>query len=158
MSTPPTREELHAQVQALTGQVEELTQRLDQGSPARASGTAGATDATLRFATVEAWVQGLFLPLFGWRVDGQRWFWCRRWWWHAEAIWRLELLWRSWEAARLQPTGMSAWSVEADRHVRELLGDEGPFRQCRGADGDRPARHVDLEPATAEPAPPGWWD
>ena len=95
--------------------------------------------------------------MFGWRVDGQRWHWCPQWWRHAEAIWRLELLWRSWEVQRLAATGMSAWSVEVDRHIHELLGDDGPFRQCRNAEDDRGARHADLPPATAEPAPDGWW-
>jgi hypothetical protein len=156
MPTSPV--ELHAQVQALTAQVEELTQRLDQRTATQDLAPADGQGPKLLFGNLEAWVHGLFLPMFSWRVDGQRWFWCPRWWWHAEAIWRLELLWRSWEAARLQPLGMSVWSLEVDRHVRELLGDEGTFRQCRGTDGDRPARHVDLEPATAEPAPASWWD
>jgi hypothetical protein len=93
----------------------------------------------------------------GWRVDGQRWHWCPQWWRHAEAIWRLELLWRSWEVSRLHATGMSTWSVELDRHLRELLGDDGPFRQCRVAEADRAARHTDLPHATADPAPHGWW-
>jgi hypothetical protein len=149
-------QELYAQVQALTVVVEELAQRLDQ-----ATGAAGASAGGLPrlcFADVESWVRGLFLPMFGWRIDGHRWHWCPQWWRHAEAIWRLELLWRSWEVARLHPAGMSSWSAECDRHRVELLGDEGPFRQCRAADGDRPARHVEVEPAAAEAAPPGWWD
>ena len=152
MTAAWSHQELCAQVQALTRQLEELAQRLDQGA------AVGEQDEPkLLFADVESWVQGLFLPMFGWRVDGQRWYWCPQWWRHAEAIWRLELLWRSWEAARLQPTGMSAWSTEFDRHKVELLGDEGPFRQCRPDDGDRAARHVELEPATAQSAPLGWW-
>jgi hypothetical protein len=99
----------------------------------------------------------MFLPMFGWRVDGQRWQWCPQWWRHAEAIWRLELLWWSWEAHRLLATGMSAWSAELDRHLRELLGPDGPFVQCRGVEQDRPARHVDLPTATADLAPDDWW-
>ncbi len=145
-------EDLAGMVAALQTQVAELTQRLDdQASPGVAA------PAALRFPSVEAWVYGLFLPMFGWRVDGQRWYWCPQWWRHAEAIWRLELLWRSWEVARLAATGMSGWSVEVDRHLRELLGEDGPFRQCRAAEDDRPARHTELPPATAEPAPDGWW-
>ena len=77
------------------------------GNPAGYGGEMPA----LRFADVESWVRGMFLPMFGWRIDGQRWFWCPQWWRHAEAIWRLELLWRSWEAARLQPLGMSAFAA-----------------------------------------------
>jgi hypothetical protein len=147
-------QELQARVQALSVQVEELTQRLDQSGT-----TVGGGEAPrLLFPDLEAWVRGLFLPMFGWRIDGQRWFWCPQWWRHAEANWRLELLWRSWEAAKLHPLGMSGWSAELDRHKWELLGDGGPFRQCRAAERDRPARHVELEPAAAEPAPPGWWE
>jgi hypothetical protein len=146
--------ELQARVEALSAQVEELAQRLDQSTPPLGGGVVPG----LRFPDLEGWVRGLFLPMFGWRIDGQRWFWCPQWWRHAEAIWRLELLWRSWEAARLHPLGMSGWSGELDRHKWELLGDGGPFRQCRSAERDRPARHVDLEAAGVEPAPTGWWD
>ncbi|MFV2101848.1 DUF4913 domain-containing protein [Micromonospora sp. LOL_024] len=146
-------EDLAGMVATLQTQVAELTQRLDDQAPA-----ATEAPAALRFPTVEAWVTGLFLPMFAWRVDGQRWHWCPQWWRHAEAIWRLELLWRSWEVSRLAPTGMSGWSVEVDRHIHELLGDSGPFKQCRAADEDRAARHIDLPSATADSAPDGWWD
>jgi hypothetical protein len=146
-------DDLASMVAALQTQVAELTQRLDDQSPAAAA----QAPTKLKFPTVEAWVHGLFLPMFGWRVDGQRWHWCPQWWRHAEAIWRLELLWRSWEVGRLAATGMSAWSVEVDRHIHELLGEDGSFRQCRDAEDDRDARHTDLPPATAEPAPEGWW-
>ncbi|GGM86305.1 DUF4913 domain-containing protein [Dactylosporangium sucinum] len=147
-------DELPSVVAALQTQVAELTQRLDDQAPTVLTQQAG----TLKFPTVEAWVHGMFLPMFGWRVDGQRWHWCPQWWRHAEAIWRLETLWRSWEAARLIATGMSNWSVELDRQLRELLGEDGPFRQCRAAEDDRDARHAELPPAAAEPAPEGWWD
>ena len=146
-------EDLAGMVAALQNQVAELTQRLDDQAPAAAD-----VPPALRFPSVEAWVVGLFLPMFGWRVDGQRWHWCPQWWRHAEAIWRLELLWRSWEVSRLAATGMSGWSVEVDRHIHELLGGDGPFRQCRAADDDRAARHTELQPATADPAPDGWWE
>jgi hypothetical protein len=164
MTTPTVAEELSARVAGLISQVEELHQRLDQttglpgtATPTSADGKAEA-EPELKFHTVEQWVTGLFLPLFSWRVDGQRWYWCEQWWAHAEAIWRLELLWRGWEAARWQPTGMSAWSMELDHHVRELCGDEGPFRQCRVGERDRAARHVELEAASTRPAPAGWWN
>lgn len=146
-----------ARVAALDTQVQQLARRLDEAGPDDVEPTDAVAPAPL-FPDVESWVQAIFLPMFGWRVDGQRWYWCPQWWRHAEAIWRLELLWRSWEVSRLQPTGMSGWSVELDRHKWELLGDEGPFRQCRGPEDDRPDRHTDLPTATAQPALPGWWD
>jgi hypothetical protein len=162
MTTPTTAEELSARVELLTTEVAELHQRLDQPtSPPGTTTTVGESKAQdepkLTFQTVEQWVTSLFLPMHSWRIDGQRWFWCERWWAHAEAIWRFELLWRSWESARWQPTGMSAWAMELDHHLPQLLGDEGPFRQCRVGEHDRAARHVDLEPATAQPAPADWW-
>lgn len=147
-------DDLAGMIAALQTELAELTQRLDERPPA----TATAKPVKLRFPTVEAWVVGMFLPMFGWRVEGQRWHWCPQWWRHAEAIWRLETLWRSWEVARQTATGMSSWSAELDRHLRELLGEDGPFRQCRAAEDDRDARHTDLPPATAEPAPDGWWN
>jgi hypothetical protein len=153
MTAHPDLDDLAGQVAVLRSQVDELTQRLDGQAPALAT----PPPAQLRFPDVQAWVNGMFLPMFGWRVDGQRWHWCGQWWRHAEAIWRLELLWRLWEAYRLAATGMSAWSAELDRHLRELLGPDGPFRQCRIAQDDRPARHTDPPTATAEPAPDGWW-
>lgn len=149
-----TDRDLAGAVAALRVRVDELAERVDEVVSASSLNPA----PELRFAGVEAWVNGLFLPMFGWRVDGQRWHWCPQWWRHAEAIWRLELLWRSWEAARLQPTGMSSWSVEVDRHLHELLGSDGPLRQCRAEEEDREARHVDLPVPTTEPAPEGWWD
>lgn len=153
MTASASHDDLAGMVASMQTQVAELTQRLDdQTSPTQSA------PVRLKFPHVEAWVHGLFLPMFGWRVDGHRWHWCPQWWRHAEAIWRLELLWRSWEVNRLSATGMSGWSVEVDRHIRELLGEDGPFRQCRGAEDDRDARHTDLAAATAEPAPEGWWD
>jgi len=157
MTDPTVAEDLSARVALLTAQVEELHQRLDQATAMPGTANPAEAEPKLTFETVEQWVTGLFLPLYSWRVDGQRWFWCEQWWAHAEAIWRLELLWRGWEAARWQPTGMSGWSMELDHHLRELCGDEGPFRQCRAGEGDRAARHVDPEAASAQPAPGGWW-
>lgn len=153
MTPHPNGFDLAAKVAALEMQLSELVGRLDDHDATAATQPA----VTLAFPAVEAWVNGLFLPMFGWRVDGQRWHWCPQWWRHAEAIWRLELLWRSWEVSRLQPTGMSNWSVELDRHLRELLGEDSPFRQCRVAEADRVARHVDQVVATAEVAPLAWW-
>jgi len=148
-------EDLAGTVAGLQTQVAELTQRLDEQQP---GGPVQPTKLKLRFPDVESWVHGMFLPMFAWRVDGQRWHWCPQWWRHAEAIWRLELLWRSWEAARVKATGMSGWSVEVDRHLPILLGPDGLFRQCRSAELDRDARHVHLTAAVAEPSPAGWWD
>lgn len=56
---------------------------------------------------------------FVWRGD---------WWRNEEASCRIEAMWRSWEAARLDPTGMSAWWISvADPNMSQLLNPAGPF-------------------------------
>lgn len=56
---------------------------------------------------------------FVWRGD---------WWRVEEASCRIEAMWRSWEAARLDPTGMSGWWLSvADPHVAQLMAPTGPF-------------------------------
>ena len=56
---------------------------------------------------------------FVWRGD---------WWRNEEASCRIEAIWRSWEAARLDPTGMSAWWISvADPNMSQLLSPSGPF-------------------------------
>ena len=102
---------------------------------------------------VEAWVTGLFLPMFR-RPLGGEYRWCRQWWQHAEAITRLMALWHSWEALRLESgTGMATWLRDhLDHHLAVLLGRGGPFAQCSEDE------HIEPREARAEDAPPGWWD
>lgn len=59
--------------------------------------------------------------------------WCPEWFKHAEAIARLEAMWRAWELLRLDPgEGASNWwLVHCDPHMRVLLSESGPFRNCR---------------------------
>lgn len=57
--------------------------------------------------------------------------WCRQWWKHPEAFARCTALWRSFEEARLSPSGMSVWWLDhLDRHMSELTSPSGPFRDC----------------------------
>lgn len=64
---------------------------------------------------------------FVWRGD---------WWRNEEASCRLEAMWRSWEAARMDPTGMSAWWISvADPNMAQLLSIHGPF--IDSTDGNR---------------------
>ncbi len=140
---------LHTVVEHLTGIVERV---------AGPGSTASGETIELYFADVEAFVHGLFLPMFGWRIDGQSAHWCPRWWMHAEAIWRLETLWRSWEAHRLQATGMTMWSMELDRQLPALIGPDGPFGSCHLADGSRSALHEEPRSTQADLAPDGWWE
>lgn len=59
--------------------------------------------------------------------------WCPEWFKHAEAIARLEAIWRAWELLRLDPgEGASNWwLVHCDPHMRVLMSETGPFRNCR---------------------------
>ncbi len=60
---------------------------------------------------------------FVWRAD---------WWRNEEASCRLEAMWRSWEAARLDPTGMSAWWISvADPNMAQLMSPNGPFSDSK---------------------------
>ncbi|NUR28155.1 MAG: DUF4913 domain-containing protein [Catenulispora sp.] len=145
-------DELQSTVTTLTGIVERLG-----GFAPTGGATAGGDEPQLYFPDVEAFVTAYFLPMYGWRVDGQRWHWCPRWWDHAEVIWRMETLWRSWESYRLQATGMSSWRLELDGQMPLLLGPEGPMAACRPADAGIDARHETGETPKAEPAPSGWW-
>src|SRR5262249_36438382 len=78
-TTTTAATDLAGKVAALQTQVAELTQRLDDTAPTAVT----QAPPKLKFPSVEAWVHGLFLPMFGWRVDGQRWHWCPQWWRHA---------------------------------------------------------------------------
>jgi hypothetical protein len=105
------------------------------------------------YDSVEAWVNGQFLPMFR-RPLGGEYRWCRQWWQHAEAIVRLTALWHSWEALRLEPgTGMAAWLRDhLDHQLPVLLGRSGPFAQCSEDE------HIDPRQGRADEPPPGWWD
>jgi len=147
-----TVDELQGTVTALIGMVEGIT----------GVAAAGSADdrpvPQLCFRDVEQFVTGFFLPMYGWRVDGQRWHWCPRWWDHAEVIWRLETLWRSWEAYRLQATGMSSWRLELDGQLPLLLGQDGPMVGCRRSEDGLAARHEPGDTPVCDAAPDGWWD
>ena len=119
-------------------------------------GAAGGQDGPAPrpvYDSVEAWVDGQFLPMFR-RPLGGEYRWCRQWWQHAEAITRLTALWHSWEALRLEPgTGMATWLRDhLDHHLTVLLGRGGPFAHCSEDE------HIEPRQATAQEAPPGWWD
>lgn len=105
------------------------------------------------YGSVEAWVTGLFLPMFR-RPIGGEYRWCRQWWKHAEAITRLTALWHSWEVLRLEPgTGMAAWLRDhLDHQLPVLLGRSGPFAHCSEDE------HIEPREAGTDPSPPGWWD
>ena len=111
------------------------------------------------YPNVETWVTGYFAPMFLHRVPGsQRVRWCARWWDHAEAIARLTVLWNTWEAARWEPSAKPGWWLDLDHHLPLLLGLDGPFRNCRQAEGTRPGKHEQEVVPAIGPAPASWWD
>lgn len=105
------------------------------------------------YDSVEAWVNGLFLPMVR-RPLGGEYRWCSQWWQHAEAIIRLTALWHSWEVLRLEAgTGMAAWLRDhLDHQLPILLGRSGPFAQCSEEE------HIDPRQGRTDEAPRGWWD
>jgi hypothetical protein len=111
------------------------------------------------YPNVEAWVTGYFAPMFLHRIPGgPRVRWCARWWDHAEAIARLTVLWNCWEAARWEPSAKPGWWLDLDHHLPIVVGLDGPFRNCRQPEGQRPGKHEPETTPNVEPAPLGWWD
>lgn len=127
-----------------------MTQQATSNAPAPGE---DGTPPEPMYDSVEAWVTGLFLPMFR-RPLGGEFRWCRQWWQHAEAITRLTALWHSWEALRLEPgTGMAVWLRDhLDHQLTVLLGRGGPFAQCSEDE------HIEPREARADHAPPGWWN
>jgi hypothetical protein len=111
------------------------------------------------YPSLEAWVIGYFTPMFLHRVPGNpRVRWCACWWEHAEAIARLTVLWNGWEGARWEPAAKPGWWLDLDHHLPILIGLDGPFRNCRHAEANRPVKHDATAPPGIDQAPDGWWD
>lgn len=90
-----------------------------------------ATQVSAFFPTLDAFVRDFVCPIFRRNVGEPgraEHRWSARWWTSAEAIIRLEAMWRTFEQARLDPTGMSAWLRDhADYHLGVLMSPNGPF-------------------------------
>jgi hypothetical protein len=157
--TPPNTmpAEITARLEELAGAVIELAQKVDE----RDSSAPAAEGQKPLYDNVESWVRGYLLVNFT-RPFGetgtQRWYWCEQWWRHNEAVTALTALWYAWEHARLETTGMIGWLREAHYHLGVISSVDGPFRECKPADGDRPAAHTGDRFAEVAPAPPDWWD
>lgn len=135
------------------------TQVLPQPTPAAAVPGDGEQQHPPLYPGLEAWVAGYFAPMFLHRAPGNpRVRWCHRWWEHAEAIARLTVLWHGWEGARWEPAAKPGWWLDLDHHLPILLGLDGPFRNCRQAEGPRDAKHDPETIPGLAPAPEGWWD
>ena len=150
MPIDPTIAEVTARLRKAEKRIDELDGMIaDQSSEASAPPEGGPKEP--KYRAVEPWVQYHFAPMYS-RNVGNKWRWCRQWWKHAEAISRLEALWRSWEAARLNPVGMSTWYRDhLDHHLPILMGPDGPFHSCSKVEHNNP------ELLAVEPAPAGWW-
>lgn len=128
--TPNEERRLTAGVADLQAQVALLSQELTELALTRDPSTGLRPDARL-FRSVEAWVEGYFVPVFR-RPLGGEFRWCVQWLDHAEARERLDALWRSWEALRDdEPAGMATWLTSLlDPQLPILMGPRGPFHGC----------------------------
>lgn len=118
-----------------------------------ASAVSEAQPSSTIYENVVEFVENYLGPVYRRHVsdlsDAQ---WCPEWWKHAEATIRLDALWRAWEYYRLDGgAGISVWlNDHADRHMRRLLDQRGPFTYCNVGDG-----HQDmLDPMPLKSPPP----
>lgn len=105
-------------------------------------GQPGAADADaeqaapppLHFPSLDRFVEDYLAVIYRRDITMAGTRWCPEWWKHGEAIARLEAMWRAWELLRLDPGegGSNWWLMHADPHMRVLLSDLGPFKNCRG--------------------------
>jgi len=167
VTTPTDAARLHelqeqsSELDARLQRVETLVDELDlvlAGSDSAASpatspaGETAATNLTLLYPSLEAWVVNHFSRVYVRPLGGVH-RWCAQWWQHAEAISRLQALWRTWETLRVEPLGLDTWLRERlDHHLPHLLAATGPFTSCT------PDRHVAPRDLATTPATPGWWD
>lgn len=100
----------------------------------------------LMFPGLEEFVGGLLLPTFRRDLSAvgmRRWSWCDQWWRHEEFIHNGINLWYLFEAKALQGR-----LVEFVREVYylwpQLLGDDGPMRECTPTGKPGGPRHTDL--------------
>ena len=103
----------------------------------------------LHFANLDEFVREFVVKTFRRRVGPQaKYRWAADWFRNSEAIVRLEAMWRSWERARLEPTGMADWLREvADPQLEVLLDPDGPFRSSQDSNGpDEPLPYEQPSP------------
>ena len=109
--------------------------------PDQTDATAGAIDQepeeapTTYFKNLDQFVREFVCPVFRRNVGEPgraEHRWSAQWWKSSEAIIRLEAMWRTFEQARQDPTGMSAWLRDhADYHLGILMSPNGPFANSR---------------------------
>lgn len=92
----------------------------------------------LVFDTLNDWVRDWLRFAYARRISGRNApFWAAEWWKNQEAMMRLEVLWRTWEKLRQDPaSGMHDWWKDhADHHMKILMSEDGPFRDCNDSNG-----------------------
>lgn len=141
-------EACYESLEAALGDLEDLAR--GNGAPGGSQGP--QTPPEPDYPDVQTWVGEWFAPIFGRRLGAVHW--CTVWWQHDEAVFRLEALWRSWETLRLDGgMGMATWIRDhLDNARRELMGPDGPFQACDGADRS----HNPPPPLPVTPTPAGW--
>lgn len=109
------------------------------------------------FPNAGEFVHSWLLQVVNRKVNSRGTFWCAQWWKHPEAVCRLTALWLSWEAAREDPTGLSAWwRDQLDYHMSVLMSSTGPFRYCE--DGEHNAARYASEAFPIQDPPAGIFD
>lgn len=73
--------------------------------------------------------------------------WCPAWWQHPEAVLTFDALWRTFETARLSPTGIADWLVTLLHPLMDrLTADDGPLTGCTPTGHGRPLPPLPLLP------------
>ncbi|MET8329978.1 DUF4913 domain-containing protein [Streptomyces sp. NPDC005181] len=136
--------------------------RPTDGAPATAAGSEPATAPTSVFivalggeayavelAALSAWVNHLFLPIYGREISTTR-PWCALWQEHPEAVARLHALWLAWQQltdAEAGLSGPSTWHRDhLDQTLVHLRAPDGPFAACTTSP-TRPNHRVLATPA-----------
>ncbi|MCX5314759.1 DUF4913 domain-containing protein [Streptomyces sp. NBC_00154] len=112
----------------------------------------GGEAHAVELAALNAWVNHLFLPVYGREISTTR-PWCARWHEHPEAVARLHALWLAWQQLTDTEAGLSGPSTwhrdHLDQALVHLRAPDGPFAACTTSP-NRPNHRVLATPAPAQ--------
>ncbi|MFD7070604.1 DUF4913 domain-containing protein [Streptomyces sp. NPDC059913] len=113
----------------------------------------GGDDYAAELSALSAWVNYLFLPVYGREISTSR-PWCAQWHEHPEAVARLHALWLAWQQhtdIEAGLSGPSAWHRDhLDQTLAHLRAPDGPFAACTTS-ATRPTHRVLATPAPEQP-------
>ncbi|NBE51638.1 DUF4913 domain-containing protein [Streptomyces boluensis] len=109
----------------------------------------GGEAYAVELAALSAWVNHLFLPVYGREISTTR-PWCAQWHEHPEAVARLHALWLAWQQFTDTEAGLSGPSTwhrdHLDQTLVHLRAPDGPFAACTTST-TRPNHRVLATPA-----------